>query len=344
MNKEIDRSELVRIVAEEIKVNPDTVDIFVDQLFKEVEKKMIDQSLVRLENLGIFRIIKSGKANRILFLGTTQKGEIKRKTNTSENKSVHKDTPETKNEETVPPVNSIEERPLHILESDDNKNAIAEEEIIVKPVVNKRIREERVPDENISSVKDEVRKVENRVDNRQRNVAAPYTPPSSVNNRGYRANNRYEIQNSRNVNSIFRKYKVWFGIGAALVIVVALLAMFVMPEKKKTAIANTEVQQVGIDYRFKELKNTDTQNISCIVVTEYNISLQQLSILYYGNEKFWPYLYKANENIVVDNYTIPSQSIIKIPKITVDLVELNTGKLNDKLSSLANDIAMKSVR
>lgn len=61
-------------------------------------------------------------------------------------------------------------------------------------------------------------------------------------------------------------------------------------------------------------------------------------MIYYGNELFWPYIYKANENIVDHNYSIPAKSIIKIPKLTVDLVSFNNGELNKRAEALSKQI------
>jgi|GEM_PF-2808135 Bacterial DNA-binding protein. len=90
--------------------------------------------------------------------------------------------------------------------------------------------------------------------------------------------------------------------------------------------------------KFTELDNNDKTNYSCIILSDADVSVKYLAEAYYGNKAFWPYIYKANENIVNSSFVIPSGSIIKIPKLTVDIVSFNKGELNDRAKALEEEI------
>lgn len=336
MNREINRSELAKFIAEKEGIEQEIVDAFVNQLFIDVEKKMVDQSLVRLDNLGIFRIIKSGNINRILFLGTSRKDEIKPHvtTNPDQNVSASKEnTPRNSGRiDTISPIRTSESKT-----ESTNDNTPVE-----APLAKKEI-EDKVVSVKDTSLKDKVKAQEtttnvSSVPKTQIGSQESYTSRTPVYNRS-RLNERVDKQSlSAKKISLTKKYKTVLRVAVALVIVAVLLAMFVKPQKKDTVEADSGMQKNNTEFNFSELKNPDSKNLSCVIVAQNSISVQELSAIYYGDEKFWPYIYKVNENIVVDNYIIPSQSIIKIPRITVDLVELNAGRLDEKLRSLADDI------
>jgi len=362
MNREIERSELARIVAEKEGIDQVTVDAFVNQLFKDVEKKMIDQSLVRLDNLGIFRIIKSGKTNRILFLGTSRKEEVKPQAQVNTNTFNTTNTPENTSTTATSPVKedtqvSVRPRriekisllgPSSVQEAEakpdtDTKVSIPVEDTVQSVIEDKVVSENATPEKDVPKA-DNVKEQETvmsvpPVTMTQKDVEDSYTSRPPVYNRS-RLKDKAGTQLFPKKETVFQRYKTLLRIAVVFIFVIALLAMFVMPQKDKEVVVDSGEQMSNTEFKFSELKNPDKQNLSCVIVAEISISLQQLSIIYYGDEKFWPYIYKANENIVANDYIIPSQSIIKIPRITVDLVELNAGKLDEKLNSLADDIAM----
>lgn len=74
---------------------------------------------------------------------------------------------------------------------------------------------------------------------------------------------------------------------------------------------------------FKELENTDTINYSRIIIPESDVSLQYISEIYYGSDVYWSYIFEANKNIVNSQLIIQAGSITKIPKVTVNLADLD---------------------
>lgn len=337
MNREIDRSGLAKLVAEETGINSQTVDAFIKQLFVEVEDKMVDQSLVRLDNLGLFRTIKSGATKRILFLGATKKEESTQKT-TKPLISVNEKTDR-------PAINTEKIKISDITASRINTKPLNVVNLVAEPVSDKqnnKVDEENSKDINkrIEDKEDRENKKEEPVINNTANKTAEDTFSGPVYQSAAR-NNVYHQQNDKQPkNNKLLIYKIIIGIAAILILALAFFAFFVTPEKEPVSPAGASLYS---DFKFEEVANDDIKNISRVIVVDKDVSLRQLAIMYYGDEKFWPYLFKINENIISDGYMIPAQSIVKIPRITVDLVELNTGQLNDKLNSLAEEIALKAL-
>lgn len=70
MNKQTEQSELSRIIARQTLQDESVVDAFIGQLFTEIEKSIIVDSHIKVDGLGLFRVIKSGDSHRILYLGS----------------------------------------------------------------------------------------------------------------------------------------------------------------------------------------------------------------------------------------------------------------------------------
>lgn len=70
MSKHISQVELGKTIAQQTTLPQNIVDAFVSQFFKEIEKEIVNDSFIKVEGLGLFRIIKSGDTKRILFLGS----------------------------------------------------------------------------------------------------------------------------------------------------------------------------------------------------------------------------------------------------------------------------------
>lgn len=333
MNREIDQSGLAKIVAEKIGMDSGKVDAFVSTLFANIEKQMTGHSLVRLDNLGILRVIRGGGKNRILFLTAAKKESVKQQQEAgpSEKTTNDREVSAKRRIETVPPIAPIKKEPAKPVTAERSRKA--EEEIITDtiPVVNAPQPAEYMPAEDTRA---DIPGIEYRMPEVNRRVIIPAKSPSQV----------FGVSNIlRNINlpKPLRKYKGSLKVSGGLAFAILLLAMFVKPGSEKPhKPGNRDIRQALSEYQLNELENTDKQYLNSVIIAERNISLKELSTIYYGDEKFWPYLYKANENIVSDDYIIRSKSIIRIPRITVDLADLNTGKLDDKLDALAANVGM----
>lgn len=70
MSKQIVQNKLSEIVTEQTRSSQMTADTFISLLFAEIEKELISNSFIRLEGIGLLRIIKSGENKRILYLSS----------------------------------------------------------------------------------------------------------------------------------------------------------------------------------------------------------------------------------------------------------------------------------
>lgn len=70
MSKQTDQSELSQIIAQQTRLDQHIVDAFIGQLFNEIEKGLVVDSHIKVDGLGLFRVIKSGDSHRILYLGS----------------------------------------------------------------------------------------------------------------------------------------------------------------------------------------------------------------------------------------------------------------------------------
>lgn len=335
MNREIDRPELGRLVAEKTGMDPQTVDTFIRQMFVEVETQISDQALVRLNKLGLFRIIKSGSTKRILFLGTSKKESAPLKTPVKP--LLSPTTSGTKN--SFPKINIEENKPSAVLAVNQPIAPVAD---IAGETTAKKQQSDTSNNDDTPANKTNVAE-EGLLPETETEAPADKSETfrRPVYQRDWKDDDMAQHDEPYPRKKIPLKYKVIMGAALVIALIVALLTFFMRPEKDYTYQAGTST---NASFKFVETENDDTKNISCAIVLDRDVSVRQLAVMYYGDERFWPYLFKANENIITDGYIIPSQSIVKIPKVIIDLVELNTGQLDDKLNSLAEDIALKALR
>lgn len=73
MSKLTDQNKLSEIVVDQTRTNRVVADAFIGQLFSEIEKELISNSFIKLEGLGLFRVIKSGDKKRVLYLGSNSR-------------------------------------------------------------------------------------------------------------------------------------------------------------------------------------------------------------------------------------------------------------------------------
>ncbi|GAB6011882.1 hypothetical protein [Viscerimonas tarda] len=69
MNEKLNLYYLVDVISKQTQLDPKVVKIFITQLFREIEKGVAVSSVVKIDNFGLFRIIKSLSADKLLFLG-----------------------------------------------------------------------------------------------------------------------------------------------------------------------------------------------------------------------------------------------------------------------------------
>lgn len=278
MSKQTDQSELSHIIAQQTRLDQHIVDAFISQLFNEIEKSLVVDSHIKIDGLGLFRVIKSGSSHRILYLGSS----------TPTNKTI--DLSHFNNE----PIKDIT---IKSKAEDEAQTALISEKDLEQKkdeIINDRedaISEERISESDAIVIRN--------FHNLERN-------PSP---------NQIPVVNPRKSNLV-KTCIITLIVLAVLGISYIILSGSTFKPKEKLSQSIT----------FKELENTDTLSYSCIIIPESDVSLQYIAKVYYGDDVYWPYIYNANKNIVNNLLIIQAGSIAKVPKISIDLVNLYNGK------------------
>lgn len=76
MSTKTDQLGLNQKIVQDIKMSQQIVDAFMVQLFTEIEKNLVVDSHIKVDGLGLFRVIKSGISHRILYLGNNKPTNI----------------------------------------------------------------------------------------------------------------------------------------------------------------------------------------------------------------------------------------------------------------------------
>lgn len=353
MNKHIDQSELSKLVATHSNTDPTITEAFISQLFREVEKEFTIHKSSKLEGLGSFKIIKSGSSNRILFLGSTTKNNGLKSgtgligTDSLINKPIERkeqsdfliDTDNrqggtTENEKPSENATNLKPEPASIRpETDTRENGNDTDNRVVSP--EEKINRETERENIYGAANIDAPQQSNYSEKRNETTAAGSVQRLS----DVRKNDPYryiseseDLPEEEDVPTKKRSNTIRIATEILIIFVIVSLG-FVIYSK---FVSSGEVEPSPNN--FTELDNNDTKNFSCVILTDSDVSIKYLAKAYYGNEEFWPYIYKANENIVDNRLTIPSRSIIRIPKVTVDLVSFNKGELNDRAKALEEEI------
>lgn len=291
MSKQTDQSELSQIIALQTRLDQHIVDAFIGQLFNEIEKSLVVDSHIKVDGLGLFRVIKSGNSHRILYLGSN--APIDKTIDLSHLNN------ESKKEQTIedhPKENEMQSS-LAIEESSDHTKA----EML-------NVEKELVSDNEISESDAIVIRNFHKSEKGSNRIQSPVVNPRKSN--------------------LVKTCIITLIVLAVLGIGYIILSGYTIKHKEKLPQSIT----------FKELDNTDTLTYSHIIIPESDVSLQYIAKIYYGDDVYWPYIYNANNNIVNNLLIIQAGSITKIPKISVDLVNLHNGKEASTARVLGDEI------
>lgn len=291
MSKQTDQSELSQIIALQTRLDQHIVDAFIGQLFNEIEKSLVVDSHIKVDGLGLFRVIKSGNSHRILYLGSN--APIDKTIDLSHLNN------ESKKEQTIedhPKENEMQSS-LAIEESSDH----------TKPEM-LNVEKELISDNEISESDAIVIRNFHKSEKGSNRIQSPVVNPRKSN--------------------LVKTCIITLIVLAVLGIGYIILSGYTIKHKEKLPQSIT----------FKELDNTDTLTYSRIIIPESDVSLQYIAKIYYGDDVYWPYIYNANNNIVNNLLIIQAGSITKIPKISVDLVNLHNGKEASTARVLGDEI------
>ncbi|MDU1904724.1 MAG: hypothetical protein E6772_08070 [Dysgonomonas sp.] len=374
MNKHLDQSELSKIIASQKEIDPIIAESFIQQLFKGVEKELISSKSIKVDRLGTFKIIKSGSSNRILFLGSTAKNSGLRTdagligTNSLIDKPIEKyqqssiadsdyskndilTAREEKDKKNTSPIILTEEE-VNITENIqlEDKAGQSTSDTQVSTVEKGALKEEKDIIADSATIAEKPEPIQERfsqeketspaVKKREKVTPVERTVRQRANNATNSDHDPYRYISEREEtfeddDDLPTKRRSTTGrIVAEILIIFAIVSIGFLIYSN--FISSREAKPSSD--KFTELDNNDKTNYSCIILSDADVSVKYLAEAYYGNKAFWPYIYKANENIVNSSFVIPSGSIIKIPKLTVDIVSFNKGELNDRAKALEEEI------
>lgn len=92
--------------------------------------------------------------------------------------------------------------------------------------------------------------------------------------------------------------------------------------------------------KYTLLENKDSTCIAAVIYNT-NMNINDISKTFYKSHVFWPYIFIANQKepaIIRNPLDIPKGVIIKIPKISDELLNLNNAKSLQRVQSIADSI------
>ena len=123
----------------------------------------------------------------------------------------------------------------------------------------------------------------------------------------------------------------------ALLVVTILLVIVLLVFLYPSEIKDPMPKRNASIHNYTEIANPDTLSYLSVVQVDSGVFFTTLSQGYYGNDVFWP-IYKANENSASDLFEITSGAIIKIPRLSKDIIDINNKQSVDSAKSLQRQI------
>lgn len=347
MSKHVDQVELASIIANKKGVDQEVVVVLIQQLFSNIETKLKTNSSIKVDGLGTFRVIQSGATKRILFLDNVSKPNTKASIPLSttqptiqvENPSISRSKPSIsgastggKNKTSVDLTKASETSVQQNTLSEPSTQPTLTED---KPNISTPIAETSTP-----SVSTNNNHVEAPAPTTERDAFARQTNNRNVSNNNFQSNTVAPKKNS---------LYIVLGIIAAFIIVGAVVYTLLKLSSNRDSNINsnnTEVININTDdngsatrmSRFAEVANNDPKNISCVILVDIDTPVKDIARLYYGKELFWPYIFEANRNVVDTKLTIQMNTLVKVPRLTIDLVDYSTGILDKKVQNMGDKI------
>lgn len=92
---------------------------------------------------------------------------------------------------------------------------------------------------------------------------------------------------------------------------------------------------------YTVLENTDSLNSAEMVIYANNVNINSVAYTFYKSNIFWPYIFLANidQPSVKDNpLDISAGTILKIPRLSAGMIDLNNPKAIKTVEALADSI------
>lgn len=374
MNEHKSRADLIKIVSEKSLQDESIVELFVDQFFFELNQSIKDNSSVTVEGLGTLRIIRS---NIQVSKDLARSGRFDQKKtefpSTKKSSLIDKDilenkvSPKLTNDNlgdinnTKKDSNSIGFKISEIHDSttnistttsdtldkrnDSDKASLRKKRISpyardIKNVgssntentkqlhvsTTNKIAEDKVKEENITRAPDKskLETIFNNIENKDEEFDDQIISDNNISQRKHK----------KSLSSII--IAVIIGIlSFSILAFIVYLILFDTPPKEKYPYYEVKIDTTHI---YKELQVYDSTKYSFVVMPNVDIPIENVAEYYYGDKAFWPYIYYANNDFIYENFIFLAGSIIKIPKLKIDLVEYRKGTIQENAEKLGETI------
>lgn len=283
MSKKTNLSDLIKVISAQTRQDPELVGAFVSKLFREVEKRLITSSAVKVDGIGLFRVIKTGEGHRILFLAN---------------------------------FNNYEKEPFILRDFKDNQSidVLDREDVVTEALPNNYEEGEQTSDSFIeidnNSAGNEIK--DHQLSSTQQLVNGENIASFDTEGGDHiitQNENKFKAEHQRKIN-----LKI-ISITTSILILGIAVGYFYSRFEMGAYSDHLQSQVFRPAVQFQELNNPDTLNYSHIVIPENDVRIEEVAERYYGTDKFWPYIYKANESFVSELMDIQAGTIIRVPKI-----------------------------
>lgn len=300
---------LTDTISSETQLDSRIVKKFISQLFKEIEKGLIVSSSVKIEGLGLFRIIKSISSDKILFLANFKDSQNKPKFDSG--LSLDDSLPKTDGDNSLSDVElPLSDSTSASFQNDDSDVLSIDMSVGIHNDSFDKFLED-------VAIEDELSSIENKEEHSDGINAETYLASQSEN---YEKNKNFAA-----------KAKRFFLIFLAVLIIGGVIYALYPESSKKTETSNAGGLLV-------EVENTDTLNFMHIVRIERNTDFTRLSKIYYGYEIFWPYLFKANEQDIESPFNVQVGTLVKVPRVDSQLIDMNNQESVNLAMQLGKEI------
>lgn len=90
--------------------------------------------------------------------------------------------------------------------------------------------------------------------------------------------------------------------------------------------------------QYTLLENTDSIQNLAVVIYNSNISINIISETFYKSQIYWPYIYIANKQVITNPLNIEGDLVLKIPRLSDKLLNLQDTVSTNKAKHLADSI------
>lgn len=346
MKKHINQRDIILEVSQKTRIPQPIVEAFIEQMFRQIENNLVKGISSNVEGLGIFRVIKSGDTNKIIFLGSKKNIHHYYTKETIISQLPSKHIPKNTYQNT-----KVEKKEFPFPSTPPKK--VVEEKTTPKTINTPFAQNQTIQQKNNRQVYNNNTYQTNNLGKQtyQNNTQNdyPYSPNKATTNSSYTPPQTDEITpKTNNINDALKdkqkkreekkKLAIILPIITFLLLIIIAVGIYFIYFDKTQNNTTTEQEEL-YTVNFQELQANDTSLIyNCSIIPNKDVSLEYIANEYYGNKVFWPYIYLANEDFLSNSIIVKAGSIINLPKITVDLFEYNKGTVQKRADKIGDNI------